>query len=108
MSLRAWASASPSISWLRTNMSKTDHRSFLLGVIASVPVAIGGSWAFATAAANHILQPHIQSASVRVNIMCKVAEIQNQNLKAICDEVGAACNTENMIDLVAACRETNQ
>lgn len=94
------------IDWKK--MRHFDVKTFLIGVLAAIVPAIGAAWAFATVAADHVLQPHISQAKARVHLMCMVAEHQNKSIKAVCDAVGADCPTDTLIDLIASCREKDE
>lgn len=60
-------------------------------VIGSIPVAVGGAWALATTAADHVMAPHVADARQRVHVMCEWAKVQNHNTTQICDALGAKC-----------------
>jgi hypothetical protein len=87
---------------------KFNPRSFLFGVLAAIVPTVGAAWAFATLAADHVLQPHLEGAKARIGVMCTLADVQNRKLKAICDRTQAACDTSMDEALVAACHEATK
>jgi hypothetical protein len=82
-------------------------RQFLIGVLAAIVPALGGAWALATVAADHVLEPHLAKARERVHIMCLWAKVSSENDLAICEKLGATCKTLDAKVLLASCEETH-
>lgn len=80
-------------------------KAITLGVVLGFLPTIGVAWAFATTAADHVIAPHLQSAKVRVHLMCAWAKIQDENTRAICEATGAKCQVLDARVLLQGCDE---
>lgn len=89
-------------------MTAEKFRLFLYGMAAAIIPAVGAAWAFATVAAEHVMNPHIEGSAARVQVMCLLADVQNQKLKAVCEATGAACDTSLDDMLVKQCRSSDR
>lgn len=94
---------------MESNVPRSEKvRAVTLGVLLGVLPSIGIAWAFAVTAAEHVMDPHLESAKYRVHIMCSWARIQDQNTRAICEQVGAKCQTLDATAMLAGCNEQQQ
>lgn len=87
-------------------MAKSEKvKAITIGVIVGFLPAVGVAWAFAVTAAEHVMDPHLESAKYRVQVMCGWAEIMTQNQSAICEATGANCSPMDARALLAGCPE---
>jgi hypothetical protein len=70
----------------------------LAGILAGVPAAVAGAWAFATFAAEKVIEPHLVESEIRVEMMCAWARssddrdrVRAANDARVCIAVGAKC-----------------